>query len=217
MANANVGDEFRPFLPVPPGATLGAELRARKISSEIFARWIGLEKKALARLIRGDDPVTPSLARNLERALDIPASFWLNYEGAYRAGLAQGSANGIAMPARIDRSSLGPAAGPHKRLHFSLLEIERIPESVRGVYSFWHGESGACIYIGKAGDQPLKERLKRHWRGPRNKTLALWLRAFGRRVVVFYIPVKECDKIPQVEARLIQMWKPIANQQPKGE
>ena len=211
MTDANIGEKFRPCTPVPPGATLGAELRARKISSEVFANWLGLEKKALTRLIRGDEPVTPALAGNLERALDIPASFWLSYEDAYRAGQEREAGKKIAMPARIDRSTLGATAGPHKRLHFSRLEIERIPESVRGVYSFWHEESGICIYVGMAEDQPLKERLLQHWRGSHNKMLALLLRAFGRRVIVSYIPIKECDKIPQVEERLIRLWKPAAN------
>ncbi len=212
MAKVNVGDEFHPCTPIPPGATLGAELRARKIPQGTFACWIRREQKDLTRIIRGDEPITPALARNLERALNIPASFWLNYEDAYRAALARGeSANGTALPAHVSRSLLGVAAGPHKRLHFSLLEIERIPESTRGVYAFWHEDSGTCIYIGKAKDQPLKERLKQHWRGSHNKTLALWLRAFGDRIVVSYIPVRECDKIPQAEKRLIRLWKPVAN------
>ena len=216
MANANVGEKIRPSAPIPPGSTLGAELRARQIPQGIFANWIGLEQGELTRIIRGNEPVTPALAQDLEKVLDIPASFWLRYEDAYRAGLDQKTVNGIAAPARVDRSLLGPSAGPQKRLHFSRLEIERIPESVRGVYSFWHEDSGVCIYVGMAEDQPLKERLKQHWRGSRNKTLALWLDAFGGRIVVSYIPVKECDKIPQIETAIIRLWKPIANP-PKGE
>ena len=216
MANANIGETFRPSTPIPPGATLGAELRARQIPQEIFANWIGLEQGKLTRVIRGNEPVTPELAQDLEKALDIPASFWLRYEDTYRAGLDQKAVNGVAAPARVDRSLLGPSAGPQKCLHFSRLEIERIPESVRGVYSFWHGDSGVCIYVGMAEDQPLKERLKQHWRGSHNKTLALWLAAFGGRIVVSYIPIKECDKIPRIEAAIIRLWKPIANP-PKGE
>ena len=166
----------------------------------------------MKRIIRGANPVTPALAQKLERALDIPATFWLNYENAYRAGLTRASDNEIPMPARIGSSLLGVAAGPHKRLHFSLLEIERIPEATRGVYLFWHEESGVCIYVGMAENQPLKECLKQHWRGSHNKTLALLLRAFGRHVIVSYIPIKECGKIPQAKERLIRLWKPVANQ-----
>lgn len=220
MANANVGEKIHPSAPIPPGATLGAELRARQIPQEVFANWIGLEQGELTRVIRGNEPVTPALAEGLEKALDIPASFWLRYEDAYRTGLEQKANNGIAAPAPapalVARSLLGASAGPQKRLHFSRLEIERIPESVRGVYSFWHEGSGVCIYVGMAEDQPLKERLKQHWRGSHNKTLALWLAACGGRIVVSYIPVRECDEIPRIETAIIRLWKPIANP-PKGE
>ena len=214
MANANVGDEFRPFLPVPPGATLGAELRAREIPQGTFACWIGREQKDLTRIIRGGEPLTPALARDLERALDIPASFWLNYEGAYRAELGHASrVKAGGAPMRVPRS----AAGAHKLLRFSLAEIERIPESTHGVYAFWHEDSGTCVYIGRAEDLPLKERLKQHWRGSRDGELSLWLDAVGDRMSVRYIPAAGRDKIAQIQQELVRLWKPASTQQPKGD
>ena len=103
--------------------------------------------------------------------------------------------------------------GKHREvLGWSYISIDRIPRSAYGVYAFWYRKTGKCIYVGQAAKQPVKKRLKDHWRGSHNETLKLWLRAFGGHLKICYMKV-ELNKIDCFERRLIRLWKPEANKQ----
>ena len=81
-----------------------------------------------------------------------------------------------------------------------------------GVYAFWCRTNGKCIYVGKARERPIRERLREHWNRSHNESLRLWLEAFGEILDVCYISV-ERGKIDALERRLIRMWNPEANVQ----
>ena len=92
----------------------------------------------------------------------------------------------------------------------SINSIERIPPSVTGVYAFWNPANAKCIYVGKAEDQPIKNRLRAHWRKAENEKLRLWIQALRGRIEICYLPL-ERGKIDKCETRLIRAWNPEAN------
>lgn len=98
----------------------------------------------------------------------------------------------------------------HPKTGWSYPAISRIPEAVRGVYAFWCRSNGKCIYVGKAEDQPIKDRLKAHWRRSHNRTLRLWIEAFGEHLDICFTPVSS-GQIERFERRLIRLWRPEAN------
>ena len=75
---------FEPNYVVPPGEILLDALEMRGISQARFARSIGVSTNTMSRLIRGESAMTSDMALRIERALDIPASLWLNAETNYQ-------------------------------------------------------------------------------------------------------------------------------------
>ena len=76
-----------PFAPVSPGEIMREELKERKITQKDFAKQINEEESLFKSFIRGIAPVTKELAQKFEKALDIEAQFWINFERAYRHDL----------------------------------------------------------------------------------------------------------------------------------
>ena len=73
----------RPFTPVSPGSILKDELEARCLPVEVFAEKIGLDKLTLEELLNGKLILSSEIANSLDKALGIPASFWLSLQSAY--------------------------------------------------------------------------------------------------------------------------------------
>lgn len=99
-------------------------------------------------------------------------------------------------------------------MRLSRISIERIPPDKIGVYAFWNPKNGKCIYVGKAEHQPIKERLRNHWRKAENEKLRLWIEALGAQIKICYLPLGR-NKIDKYETRLIRAWNPEANIQKK--
>ena len=97
-------------------------------------------------------------------------------------------------------------------LPWSYPTLSQMPDEISGVYAFWCRDNGKCIYVGKARDRSIRERLKTHWRGSHNEILGLWIQVFGDTLDVCYISM-DTNKIDTLERRLIKAWKPEANKQ----
>lgn len=97
-----------------------------------------------------------------------------------------------------------------KIFKWSYTSINRVPESVFGVYAIWYKDKAKCIYVGKAEERPIRKRLKEHWNGSHNETLMLWIRSFSYNLYVCFMPADKA-KISCLERRLIKLWKPEAN------
>ena len=74
--------------PLPPGRILRREIEYRGVSREELANQMGRPVEVIDHIINADTPVTPDIARAIEKALDIKAYLWLNLEASYRATLA---------------------------------------------------------------------------------------------------------------------------------
>lgn len=88
--------------------------------------------------------------------------------------------------------------------------FDQIPDRV-GIYAFWCRDNGRCVYVGQAKDQPVKERLRGHWRCSHNKTFQNWIQSYGKHLDVCFV-FSAPEMIDRLERRLIRLWKPEANE-----
>jgi len=82
-------NEYYPNYASPPGDTLQEILEDRAISQAELAYRMRRPKKTINEILQGKAAITPDTALQLERVLDIPASFWNNREQRYRETLAR--------------------------------------------------------------------------------------------------------------------------------
>jgi addiction module HigA family antidote len=82
-------NQYEPDVVSIPGATLQDVLDERSMSQAELATRLGRPKKTISEIITGKAAITADTALQLERVLDIPASFWLSREQQYREFLAR--------------------------------------------------------------------------------------------------------------------------------
>lgn len=95
-------------------------------------------------------------------------------------------------------------------IQWAHIALSQVPSDGYGVYAFWCRDTGKCIYVGKAKDRPIRDRLRDHWRGSHNLILSLWIQVFGDNLDVCYKSA-DASKIDVLERRLIRAWSPEAN------
>jgi len=82
-------NEYYPDSVTSPGETLLEVLETIGMSQAELARRMGCPVKLVDEIIQAQTVITPEIARQLEQALHVPASFWLNMEQYYRESLAR--------------------------------------------------------------------------------------------------------------------------------
>jgi len=88
MAKHGLND-YQPDYAVPPGDVLAAELELRGMTQQELAKRTGLTPKHIVALAKGKSAITPETAIKLERALGMPAQYWMNLESHYQEDLAR--------------------------------------------------------------------------------------------------------------------------------
>ncbi|HHW07598.1 MAG TPA: HigA family addiction module antidote protein [Clostridia bacterium] len=73
---------------IHPGETLREILEDRKMSQKELAARVGLTEAYISNVINGQKAISVSLAKKLEYALGIDASFWINLQANYDKELA---------------------------------------------------------------------------------------------------------------------------------
>jgi HTH-type transcriptional regulator/antitoxin HigA len=86
---ASQGDLFQPAVVPHPGEVLTEYLEVNGWSQRDLARRTGLTPKTISELCNGKGPVTPPTSLLLEKALQRPASFWLNLQRQYDEAVAR--------------------------------------------------------------------------------------------------------------------------------
>ncbi len=74
---------MEPTVAIHPGITLAEELEVRALTQRELAALMGRPRQMVSELVRGKRSITTETAVQLERALDIPARFWLNLQSQY--------------------------------------------------------------------------------------------------------------------------------------
>lgn len=77
-------NEYQPDYAVLPGEVLVYELEARGMKQQELAKRTGLTPKHIVALVKGKSAITSETAIKLERALGMPADYWLNLESQFQ-------------------------------------------------------------------------------------------------------------------------------------
>jgi HTH-type transcriptional regulator/antitoxin HigA len=85
----HVLNEYQPNYAVSPGEVLAAELEIRGMTQQELAKRTGLTPKHIVAIAKAKSAITPETAIKLERALGMPAEYWLNLESQYQEVLAR--------------------------------------------------------------------------------------------------------------------------------
>jgi HTH-type transcriptional regulator/antitoxin HigA len=72
---------------IPPGETLRETLNSLGMTRPELAKRTGFSLKVIKEIVRGDAAISTGMASELEQALGVPASFWINLEKNYRKSL----------------------------------------------------------------------------------------------------------------------------------
>lgn len=80
----DIKNQFQPDYAISPGEILSDELELRGMSQTELAKRTGLTPKHLISLMKAKATITSETAIKLERALGMPAQYWLNLEANYQ-------------------------------------------------------------------------------------------------------------------------------------
>ena len=95
MATRKTG--ISPSLLIPPGETVADILEERSISQEELASKMRIPLQSLEDLIHGKEGISEAIASSLERALNVPRSFWLNLQANYERELSDLSMEKVSI------------------------------------------------------------------------------------------------------------------------
>ena len=116
---------------IPPGETIKEQLEDRGMTQKELAARMGLSEKHVSRLVNGKVRLTPHTAELLEKAIEVPARFWLGLEACYRADLM-----------KVEAEKAGAAAKGMTLLEWIQGELQprllKDPECARGVLNLFH-------------------------------------------------------------------------------
>lgn len=82
-------NEYQPDYAVYPGEVLAYELELRGMTQQELAKRTGLSPKHIVAVMKAKSAITPETAIKLERALGMPADYWLKLESQYQETLAR--------------------------------------------------------------------------------------------------------------------------------
>lgn len=82
-------NEYQPDYAVSPGEVLEFELDMRGMKQQELAKRTGLTPKHIGALVNAKSAITPETAIKLERAIGMPAQYWMNLETQYQEVLAR--------------------------------------------------------------------------------------------------------------------------------
>lgn len=79
-----VTNVYRPDYAVSPGDVLSDELELRGMTQQELAKRTGLTPKHIVSIVKAKSAITPETAIKFERAMGMPADYWLNLESNYQ-------------------------------------------------------------------------------------------------------------------------------------
>ena len=111
-----------PFRAVHPAEIIKDEFRARGMTQKELAERMGMQASNLSRLLKGEN-ITTSIAQKLEKALGIPADFWMRLQTQYDKDVKSVAVRDEKEKAAINAESMLSGilnlSELYKRLHIS--------------------------------------------------------------------------------------------------
>lgn len=77
-------NQFEPNYAISPGEILADELELRSMSQKELSKRTGITEKHLISILKAKASITPETAIKFERAIGMPADYWLNLESHYQ-------------------------------------------------------------------------------------------------------------------------------------
>lgn len=77
-------NEFKPNYAISPGEILADELEIRLMSQKELSKRTGITEKHIISILKAKSAITPETAIKFERAIGMPADYWLNLESHYQ-------------------------------------------------------------------------------------------------------------------------------------
>jgi len=84
-----LGEEYIPPVKLHPGTSLAEKLEELELSPQDFAKQIGFEENIVVDIVKERGIITPELAEAFEKAIKIPAAFWLRKQKNYSEFIAK--------------------------------------------------------------------------------------------------------------------------------
>ena len=82
--SSTMENQYQPNYAVPPGDVLDYELETRGMSKKELALRTGITPKHINEIVQARASITPDTALKFERAIGMPADYWLNLESQYQ-------------------------------------------------------------------------------------------------------------------------------------
>jgi HTH-type transcriptional regulator/antitoxin HigA len=98
-----MNNTLTPHIATHPGELLKDELDARDIKQRSFASEISMQPTMLNEIIKGKRPITADIAVLIEKVLDIPADYWLNFQTQYELDKARIKEKNVQKIQRIEK------------------------------------------------------------------------------------------------------------------
>lgn len=98
-----MNNKLIPHIATHPGELLKDELDERNINQIGFASEISMQPTMLNEIIKGKRAITADIAILLEKALDIPADYWMNLQAQYELDKARIKEKNIQKIQRIEK------------------------------------------------------------------------------------------------------------------
>jgi addiction module HigA family antidote len=166
-------NQYEPDYAVLPGEVLEYELELRQMPKSELARRTGLSEKHINAIVKGKGRagITPETAIKLERALAMPAQYWLRLEALYQEARAR-LAEAEALERDLDWLKLVPVHAMAKLGWIKKLKDKK-EQLVEVLRYFGIAEAGQW--------QPMWERLQVAYRRHEKQTIctvavSAWLR-----------------------------------------
>lgn len=77
-------NQFDPNYAISPGEILADELELRSMKQKELSKRTGLSEKHIISILKAKSAITPETALKFERAIGMPADYWLNLESNYQ-------------------------------------------------------------------------------------------------------------------------------------
>ncbi|MCB2196974.1 MAG: HigA family addiction module antidote protein [Bacteroidetes bacterium] len=127
-----------PHIATHPGELLKDELDERKIKQRDFAAEISMQPTMLNEIIKGKRAITADIAILLDKALDIPADYWMNLQAQYELDKARIKEKNILKVQRIEKWHIIKQLVPvkhYKKLGYLKNELEYDIKAVKDIYN----------------------------------------------------------------------------------
>ena len=75
------------YIAIPPGASIREQMENKMMTEKELATKMDMGDEEVKKLLSGNMEITAGIAKKLEKALGVPASFWNRLEAIYREKL----------------------------------------------------------------------------------------------------------------------------------